>query len=227
MGRSMPSWASTWITYMKSRFGSLTSEYPEVLSHFDSIALIHGLSASAESWRRQELHPGEPLPSWLMPIRLLVHKHQELKFCLAIVSTHVDDSGVGVHEAPLELAHETRLDDGPLRSFLDARSVTRKLAILQGLRESYAAGQQNRLALYRRIGGAKYWVLSHISKLCYAGWALDNEKLQAGYDPDAPVEEPCVVQIENGARFVLGRNMFGKLVIRAVRVSSLAPIYQS
>lgn len=127
---------------------------------FHNVVLIHDLPASATSWRDLALHPGGGLPRWITPIRL--SGHSELNFCLAIVWTHVDGAGAEIHEALLNSPHGTRLDSGPLQAFLDAEPATKKLAMLHGLKESHTFGYKTTLgakgglALYRRIGEAKY-----------------------------------------------------------------------
>ena len=73
------------------------------------------------------------------------------------------------------------------------------------------------MALWRKIGGAKYWVASHNSELWYSGimmrllwvydtprtleWALEKEAKdgsKAGQEDD-----PIVLEIENGQSLVL------------------------
>lgn len=191
--------------------------------HFCNVALIHDLPASAKSWRQPDLHPGGGLPGCITPIRL--PGHAELNFCLALVWSHVDGAGVERHEALLSSPHGTRLDEGPLRAFLDAEPATEKLAMLHGLKESRTVGYMTTLgakgglALHRRIGGAKYWIPSHHSTLNYAGvllrllrtvdtprtlqWALREERGRQAGDACETPEAPRLVPVANGASFVL------------------------
>ena len=191
--------------------------------HFTTILDISSLDVSAQSWRSKSLHPGQPFPSWLTPVRL--PGHHELNYITALVWTHLADDGTEVHEAILQTPHSTRLDVGPLQAFLDSEPQTEKLALLHGLKESRAAGLMNTygaaggLALYRRIGGAKYWVLSHHAELWYSGfmmrllwvydtprtvqWALDKEARESSKDLAPKGGTPNVVDVGNGGVFVL------------------------
>jgi hypothetical protein len=186
-------------------------------NHFNTIDIIHNLEPAATSWRTSDLHPGPHLPPWLAVLRLAGHR--DVNFCTAIVWTHVD-AGVEVHESMLTSPHGTLLDRGPLQAFLDSEPKTRKLAMLHGTKESHVGGQQaslgvrGGLALYRKLGGAKYWVISHDLLLNYTGifmrlsctgdtprtldWALDQELTEKG----AP-ERPDVYKMQNGQCLVL------------------------
>jgi len=83
------------------------------------------------------------------------------------------------------------------------------------------------LKLWREMGGAKYWVLSHTAQLGYAGvimrvlgvydtprtveWAVEQEKAELMEEEEKEGVEgkrrregvPEVVEVENGGRFVL------------------------
>lgn len=192
-------------------------------NHFPNILTISSLDASAKSWRTPNLHPGDPFPSWLTPIRLL--GHHELNYVTVLIWTHADRNNNEIHEAILQTPHGTKLDVGPLQAFLDSEPKTEKLALLHGLKESRAMGKMNTygaaggLALYRRIGGAKYWVLTHHSKLWYSGilmrllwvydtvrtlqWALDEEANIDGKGLELPGGTPDLIEVENGHCFVL------------------------
>ncbi|KAM5342773.1 hypothetical protein ACJ41O_013739 [Fusarium nematophilum] len=190
-------------------------------NHFKTIKLIQDLGPSAESWRSPELHPGDPLPSWLTPIRL--PGHAVLNYCLAIVWTHPTDTGDEAHEVILQSPHGTRLGQGPLDAFLNAHPKTAKLAMLHGLKESHTFGSQTTLgargglAFYRKVGGVKHWVVSHNSRLLYEGfimwlswtndtgrtleWSLEEERKNS--DGTEEREVPNVVQVDNGGLVVL------------------------
>ncbi|KAM0435039.1 hypothetical protein ACHAPT_003128 [Fusarium lateritium] len=188
--------------------------------HFETIKIIQSLDPSAKSWRTPELHPGEPLPPWLTMIRL--PGFAVLNFCTAIIWTHSIDSEGEVHEVILTSPHGTRFE-GSLEAFNNAQPKTRMLAMLHGLKESHTLGSQTTLGakggleIYRKVGGVKYWILSHHSKLLYGGiflylawtqdtqrtvsWMLEQEK-KAGAS-SANLEKPNVVEVENGGLFVL------------------------
>ncbi|KPM41915.1 hypothetical protein AK830_g4679 [Neonectria ditissima] len=190
--------------------------------HFKTITTIQSLAPSAESWRDAALHPGSPVPSWLTPIRL--PGPAVLNFGLAIIWTHATDDGGEVHEVIFNSPHGTRLDGGPIQAFLKAEPRTKKLAMLHGLKESHTAaiqttyGVKGGLALYRRLGGVKYWVLSHNSTLKYSGifmwlswtvdtrrtmdWALEEEGKTKG-DGEGELDRPDLVEVDNGGCFVL------------------------
>ncbi|KAF7562861.1 hypothetical protein G7046_g1271 [Stylonectria norvegica] len=144
--------------------------------YFDTINPLHDLGVSNTSWRVPELHPGSPLPSWITPLRL--PGHAVLNFCLAFIWTHDTLDGQEVHEAILTSPHGTLLDEGPLDAFLKASPPTEKLAMLHGLKESHAVGFQTvlgakgGLALYRKLGGVKYWLPTHHATLAYAGFLM-------------------------------------------------------
>ncbi|QPG97908.1 hypothetical protein C2857_007020 [Epichloe festucae Fl1] len=187
-------------------------------NHFRNMAIIQDLSPDATSWRLSELHPGSVLPPWLAILRL--PGHREMNFCMAIVWTHAGDDGSEVHEAILSTPNGTRLDQGPLRAFLNAEPKTRKLAMLHGLKESHIGGKQasfgarGGLQLYRMLGGVDYWVLSNHLLLTYTGmfmrlsrtadtprtleWALDQE-----HSEKTVRERPDVFNVPNGACLVL------------------------
>lgn len=185
--------------------------------HFTTIATIHDLSPGATSWRKTELHPGPHLPSWLAVLRL--PGHRDMNFATAIIWTHVENN-MDLHEAIITSPHGTLLDQGPLQAFLDAEPKTRKLAMLHGLKESYIGGKQTTfgvkggLALYRKLGGVKYWVVSHDRLLNYTGmfmrlsrtadtprtleWALDQELSEK-----VVRDEPDLFRVPNGGCLVL------------------------
>lgn len=189
--------------------------------HFETIKLIQDMDRSTRSWRTAELHPGEPLPLWLTPIRL--PGFAVLNFCLAIVWTHSTNGGDQVHEVILSSPHGTRFE-GSLEAFHNAEPKTTMLAMLHGLKESHTLGSQTTLGarggleLYRKVGGVKYWVLTHHSKLLYGGifmylaWTRDTQRTvswmlqeeQKGDPGSAKNEKPNVVEVENGGLFVLG-----------------------
>jgi hypothetical protein len=185
--------------------------------HFSQILTIPSLDGQAKSWRDPDTHPGHPFPSWLTTFKLL--GHQELNFVTVIIWTHEMD-GVEVHEAILQSPHGIRLNGGPLQAFLDSEPKTEKLALLHGLKESRiwsymnTYGVKGGLALWRKIGGAKYWVPSHHAVLHYSGvlskmfgindafptmqCALDEEAKKGGKG-----DAPNMCEVENGACLVL------------------------
>ncbi len=142
------------------------------LNHFGTIKVLHDFSADDKTWNSRELHPGG-LPRWLTPIRML--DHHELNYCLSLVWTHSRESGQDIHEAIFQSSHGTRLEEGPLQAFLDSTPPTQKLAILHGLKESFAMGSRNTLgvagglALFETFERPKYWVVSHKSPLECSG----------------------------------------------------------
>jgi len=190
-------------------------------NYFSAIHLIPDFNTSIESWRAPDFHSGG-FPSWLTPIRL--PGHAELNFVTALVWSHLAKDGSEIHEAILQTPHGTKLDEGPLQGFLDSEPKTKKLALLHGLKEGFTAvvkttfGAEGGLALYRRIGGAQYWVLSHHSTLLYSGfimrafwvrdtkrtlqWALDAET-QQGEEGMLKGGKPSLIEVENGGCFVL------------------------
>ncbi|RSL51928.1 hypothetical protein CEP54_011147 [Fusarium duplospermum] len=188
--------------------------------HFKTIKLIQDLKPPVQSWRTPELHPGEPLPLWLTPIRL--PGSTMLNFSLAIIWTHATSDEGEAHEVILDSPHGTCFE-GSLEAFRKSEPKTKMLAMLHGLKESQTMGRQTTLGakrgleIYRKLEGVKYWVLTHHSKLLYSGifmylswthdtyrtvsWMLEQE--QKG-DPDAAKKEkPNIVEVENGGLFVL------------------------
>ena len=200
---------------------------PEVMAmikpwgHFITVALLRDLAAGTKTWKGPELHPGDPLPPWLTILRL--RGHAALYFCTAIVWTHVV-GGEEVHEAIMITPHGIRLDDGPLQAFLDAEPRTEKLAMMCALKEAYAYGAlqnlgvKGGLALYRHMGGARHWVLSHHQTFSYEGclmrllnthdvertfeWGLEEERIEAG-EGHRELSRPTLVDVKNGSCFVL------------------------
>ncbi|KAF2484107.1 hypothetical protein BDY17DRAFT_322981 [Neohortaea acidophila] len=193
------------------------------LSHFDTISEMTDFSSDARSWNTAELHP-DALPRWLTPLRL--PGHHELNYCLALIWTHESKVGQAeIHEAILQTPHGTRLDQKPLQAFLNSEPAIEKLAMFHGLKESHAAGSQNTygatggLELFRAIGGAKYWVLSHSSLLQYTGalmrmlwvtdtprtieWALEREASTVVKGDKGKLGKPDMVDVQNGKMFVL------------------------
>jgi hypothetical protein len=61
-------------------------------NHFSNILTIPSLEASAKSWRTPNLHPGDSLPSWLTPIRLLGPPRAQL-----CDGSYLDASRLGKH----------------------------------------------------------------------------------------------------------------------------------
>ena len=191
----------------------------KALDHFESVSLIPSLDSSATTWQAQ--HP-DALPSWLQMVHLPGKTF--LNYCLALIWTHPTDDGSEIHDAILYSPHGTPLDQGPFQAFLDAEP-TQKLAMLHGLKESTSAGIQTTLGvrggleMYRKVGGVKYWLLSHHSDLSYAGmvmrllnvtdtnrtleWGLEDEEKRHGKEFREKGGKPNMVQVENGGSFVL------------------------
>lgn len=191
-------------------------------NHFETINVFHDLATDAKTWRGPDLHPGEPLPSWLTILRLRGHK--PLHFCTTIVWTHTV-AGEEVNEALMIAPHGIRMYDGPLRAFLDAEPRTEKLAMMATLKEAYSYGDMQSmgvragLELYRRIGGATYWVLSHEQRYSYTGlimrlfatydvprtldWGLEQERKKTPEERRMTLTRPNLVGVENGSCLVL------------------------
>nr|OQO06400.1 hypothetical protein B0A51_17050 [Rachicladosporium sp. CCFEE 5018] len=110
--------------------------------------------------------------------------------------------------------------------FFDAEPAVEKLALLHGLKESYAIGHQNTfgakagLALHRAAGDPKYWVTSHNSPLLYSGalmhmlyvhdtprtidWAMEQEASALSSEQKVKgLIKPNVIDVENGGCLVL------------------------
>ncbi|KAJ4267246.1 hypothetical protein NW762_003349 [Fusarium torreyae] len=190
-------------------------------NHFKTICLSHDLDSSAKTWRSKDLH-AELLPDWLTVIRL--PSHAVLNFCTALIWTHETDMEE-IHETILISPHGTHLDQGPLDAFLNAEPKTELLTMLHGLKESYGIrgvnklGAKGGLALYRKIGGTKSWILNHDNDFTYSGvwlwisrttdlprsieWALEEERKQN--EGSQGLEVPNFIQIENGGVLVLER----------------------
>lgn len=97
--------------------------------------------------------------------------------------------------------------------------------MLHGLKESHAAGKQNTfgvkggLALYRKVGGVTYWILSHHSELNDSGllmkllrtndtqrtldWGLEEEAKSMPMEAHDKLVRPKVVEVPNGSFFIL------------------------
>jgi hypothetical protein len=189
--------------------------------HFTNIHLLPSLIVSAKSWRTSDLYPG-CFPRWLTAIQL--PGHHELNYITAFIWTHLDKYGSDIHETILQSPHGSRLDEGPLEAFLNTKPETETLALLHGLHESRAVGTittmgaEGGLALYRKIGGAKYWVLSTDGALQYSGfimraigvydtprtleWALEKESKNCDRG-EYLYRKPNLIKIDNGGCFVL------------------------
>ncbi|KAF5027056.1 hypothetical protein F66182_825 [Fusarium sp. NRRL 66182] len=187
--------------------------------HFTTIRVIQDLDPSATCWREPSIHPGEPLPAWLTPIRM--PGHADLNFAFALIWSHTSDDQE-IHEVILNSPHGVKVETGPLDAFIQSEPKTKKLAMLHGLKESHTGGVQTTfgakagLALYRSVGGVKYWIPSHSSRLDYRGvfmrviwtidtprtvdWAVEQER-KGGSVGD--LERPNCVQIPNGGSMVL------------------------
>jgi len=204
-------------------------------NHFTSTYSINDFPTTASSWQDPSLHPGGPFPTWLTPLRL--PGHHELNYITVLIWTHPSPSNKDelVHETILQSPHGIMFPNAPLSAFLASSPSTTKLALLHGLKESRAMRQINTfgatagLRLWREMGGAKYWVLSHTSVLGYAGilmrlmgvydtprtveWAVEQEKTENEKTEKEEVqgaegnigkgEVPEVVEVDNGACFVL------------------------
>ncbi|OAA41344.1 hypothetical protein NOR_05422 [Metarhizium rileyi] len=191
-------------------------------NHFSTIDIIHNLDHAAASWRAPHLHPGPSLPPWLTVLHL--PGHREMNFCTAIVWTHTQQDGdatVEVHETILTSPYGILPNQGSLQAFLVSEPQTRKLALLHGTKESHIGGKQTSLgvksglALYRHLGGVKYWLLAHDLPLTYSGifmrlsrtadtprtleWALDQERSKKS----VPKKQPDVFRVPNGSCLVL------------------------
>lgn len=190
--------------------------------HFETIISVRDLDSSNKSWRTPELHPGAPLPSWLTAVRLT--GQHVLNYCMAIIWTHTTDDGLEVHEGFFDSPHGSHLE-GPFEAFLETEPRVERLAMMHGLKESFTGswmttlGAKAGLAMHRKLGGIKYWMLTHNSELWYSGilmramrvrdtprtleWALEEEKEKQKESGDQLGAPPNLVQVENGGCFVL------------------------
>ncbi|KAJ4256022.1 hypothetical protein NW762_009096 [Fusarium torreyae] len=188
--------------------------------HFDTVGIIHDLDSSAKSWRSPGLHP-QHLLTWLTIIRL--PGHATLNFCNAIIWSHLEGASDEIHETILISPHGTRLDQGPLDVFLSAQPKVEMTALLHGLKESHGVAGQTKLgakgglALYRKMGGFKSWILSHDNDFQYSGillwvtrttdlprsleWALEEERRQS--DVNVDLKAPNFLQVNNGSAVIL------------------------
>nr|OQO15502.1 hypothetical protein B0A51_16913 [Rachicladosporium sp. CCFEE 5018] len=190
--------------------------------HFDTVTTFTNLARDFDpaSWRSA---PSGCLPSWLNLLRF--PGHHELNYCLLLVWSHLEQ-GKERHEAILQSPHGLREIPDQLQSFFDAEPAVEKLALLHGLKESYAIGHQNTfgakagLALHRAAGDPKYWVTSHNSPLLYSGvlmhmlyvydtprtidWAMEQEASALSSEQRVKgLIKPNVIDVENGGRLVL------------------------
>ena len=191
-------------------------------NHFTTLFRHSDFDGSVSSWRDESLHPGGPIPRWLTPLRL--PGHHELNYVSCLIWTHTSNDGIETHEAIMQTPHGTKLDIGPLGAFLSSSPPTTKLALLHGLKESRAGGSMNTygaaggLALYREIGGSKYWISTHSSKMWYSGfimrafwvydtprtvaWALEQEEEREG-EGEKKGRVPDFREVQNGRCLVL------------------------
>jgi hypothetical protein len=199
--------------------------------HFDTVRLLQDMPPNAETWRATSLHPGNPMPSWLTCLRFPGPSH-ELNFAWAIVWTHHADQqqDMGgqaegqVHEAILGSPHGMPPDQEPYGVFSRASPPTKKLAMMHGLKESFAAGFQNTfgvkagLAMNRKLGGVGSWLVSHDALLGYSGilmrmlyvhdvsrtsaWAVEEEAKRSK-EGESTTPVPKFLEVDNGASVVL------------------------
>ncbi|KAF4445553.1 hypothetical protein F53441_10721 [Fusarium austroafricanum] len=190
-------------------------------SHFTTISLSHDLDSPTTVWKSPDLHP-ENFPDWLTVLRM--PGHAELNFCTALIWSHQTDTNEEIHETIIISPHGTRSGEGPLDGFLNAEPKTEMLTLLHGLKEGHSAlsgqtklGAKGGLALYRKIGGAKSWILNHDNDFKYAGlflwvnysydlprsmeWALEEE--QKEYERSGDIESPNFIKVGNGGAVVL------------------------
>lgn len=193
-------------------------ERVDKMNHFHNTSVIAQKTDRITTWRSADIHP-PGLPPWLTAVKLL--GQHELNFMGMLIWTHHDDSGNEIHEAIFESPHGMHLGQESLEGFISSTPPVQNLAFLHGLKESWTVnwqttlGAEGGLKIFRRIGGAKYWILTHHSKLNYGGlitgylandiprkleWALGREKSESnGKELKAP-NQPL---IENGGCFVL------------------------
>lgn len=188
------------------------------MKHFDSISIIQQRSDRIDAWRDEAMHP-DCFPSWLTAVKLL--GQHELNFVGALIWTHIDESGDEIHEAVLESPHGMHMGQPSLEGFLASKPPVRNLAYMHGLKESWTLnwqttlGAEGGLKLFRRVGGAKYWIPTHHSKLQYKGlvtgwmvtdifrkleWALGREQTEKEGEE---LSAPNMTVVENGGCVVL------------------------
>ncbi|KAF7324933.1 hypothetical protein MKEN_00535600 [Mycena kentingensis (nom. inval.)] len=118
-------------------------------NHFSTVVTTKdfGVSATNEPWRAY--HPGAPLPDWLSVFR--IPGHSVLNFATAMVWSPTSEQ----HEAILYSPHGIRPSQPPLRALIDLISNPSTnfsiLAILHGLKTSYAFGIQTTLGVENGI----------------------------------------------------------------------------
>ncbi|RYP15279.1 hypothetical protein DL765_005803 [Monosporascus sp. GIB2] len=182
-------------------------------SHFDRVVDIATFDGTS-SW--QASHPGAPLPDWLSAMSLKTHS---LCYGFALVWSHDDET----HEAILSFPHGIRpdRDASVVRGLLGASPPLRILAMMHPLKENFflgtltSTGVRNGLQLWR-MAGPKYWVNTGDMEVIYGGllsWGLNDKRHTLGWAlkmeqietrADANLARPDLVNIENGACYVLG-----------------------
>ena len=159
---------------------------------------------------------GEPL------IFTPAHRFQYGSGHSVLLATTSSSDGVEVHEAIFGTPHGIRLDGEHLRAFLEAKPEVTNLMLMHGLKEGFTAGittvygAKGGLALYRKIGGAKYWLTTHNAELSFGAvilrllgthdisrtlaWVL---KAEGNDDKQRSDKDPNLVEAENGGCLVL------------------------
>ena len=189
-------------------------------NHFNSIVKLQDLASDAKTWQTPGLRP-EAFPTWLTCFMI----NRVEKYTYALVWSHPNEdseaSDEEVHESIFASPHGTWWNQ-ELENFTKLSPPTNMLAFQNPLKSTYAIygcvgiGAEGALEIYRKLGGAKYWIPTHHSPLVYQGILatllrlsqIFAENLDAALkkEKDAGLlkgEDPNLVHVDNGGCFVL------------------------
>lgn len=214
----------------------------------NSASTVSGVSTADHGSHWKTFHPGKPLPEWLTVFRLASDWEVELATVLIWShESHPNYPGKGTrseqHEIIINTPHGVDVNTESVAAFFDD-NVGKKtnitggaeqpervdsmqcLAILAGLKDSYAFGIQSTVGVTRslqleRKAEPRYWVKSHDLPVRYGGavmrirmtkevirtleYGLEEErKARLKEGQVGRLRKPNLVKVANGECFVLG-----------------------
>jgi hypothetical protein len=180
-------------------------------SHFDTLITMSSCDPSKTPW--EESHPGSPLPAWLTVFPPAVSYFNN--FGLALITS----ANPSEKELILITPHGISAHESSVKGLV--ASEVKMLALIAPLKDSYAFGMKQVLNVEHGLAitqaaGARYYVRNgDFVSLKYKGligwtvrdvphdlqWGVEQLKKELG--EEKKIEEPTLVEVDNGGSYVL------------------------
>ncbi|KAI9163949.1 hypothetical protein HJFPF1_05584 [Paramyrothecium foliicola] len=182
--------------------------------HFANVGTLPGCDPSKTSWK--DAHLGSPMPEWLTVFAPTVTRLNN--FGLALITSAKQPE----HQLILMAPHGIAADESSIKGLVaTTKPPVKMLALLAPLKEGYlfglktSLGVDDGLAIVREAGNACYVRSGDFVSLKFGGllsygirdephdmqWGIDQLKKTLGQGET--IQKPRLVEVENGASFLL------------------------